>query len=153
MNDQALDQTGDDLLDVRSAASLAGVSEKTIRRYHKDGRLAAVVERGRRGDQYKFLRSDIEAVFTGVVATNKPLARSPLEDVRTELEALRKTLADQAEATAKMERERTAIIEAQSRTIDELRAEVRDSRAQLAQLHEQVVRALPAPKKWWWLRK
>ena len=44
------------------------------------------------------------------------------------------------------------LIENQTHQIEELKAELRDSRGQLAQLHDQVIKALPSPepqKRFW----
>lgn len=137
----------EDQIGIQEAAKIAGVSIKTIRRHRESGKLTATIVRGRRGDEYMFSRQEVESL-------GKPapkVLRSPLDDVRKELESMRKALDERAEAEAERERQRQEQSQEQTRTIDALRAEVRDSRHQLNQLHEQLRLALPAPKKahWW----
>jgi MerR family transcriptional regulator, copper efflux regulator len=74
-------------LDLRSAAAHLGVSQKTIRRWIKSGRLAAELVPGPRGDHYRVRVSDLwEQAQTIADESDNPesTGQSPL--VRTEPE-------------------------------------------------------------------
>lgn len=121
-------------LSVDNAAQLVGVSAKTIRRAIKDGKLA--VEKGGKHHGYQILRSDVEALY----GSNKGVSvASPLASLTAEISEL-KAMIEKLNSTN----------EEQTRKIENLEHEVHDSRAQIHQLNEQIVRALPAPRRGWW---
>lgn len=154
---------------VREAVKLTSVAERTFRRYIAEGILPTEAIQGNRGKEH---RIPLPSLFLAL-ERRKPAfersASSPVADMARQMEALqhayeaeRETLRAQLIADRdKMQnlltqqlkegqRVQTAFMEAialQTKTIDELRAEVRDSRAQVGQLQEQMVRALMPPKK------
>lgn len=123
----------DAALSVKEAAKVGDVGERTLRRYIADGKLSTLKVTGPRGDEHRIMAD----VLYGLIGGRRGVldrAQAPADKMAKELEQLRK------------------IVEAQSRMIDDLRAEVHDSRAQLSQFQDQVIRALPAPSKrssWW----
>lgn len=127
---------GTEIVSVRDATR-AGVAERTLRRYISDGILPTVRVRGRRGEEHRIRLTDLHRVITERSSAIERVQVSPVDELAAQVQALR------------------AVIEEQNRTMDELRAEVRDSRAQLHQMHEQVVRALMPPasapddRPWW----
>lgn len=138
---------------VADIVRLGGISERTVRRYVSAGRLIPSTTSA--GMTHRF---DVTHVLDalgyqqGAPALKAPT--SPLVELRGALDALTEALSAER---ARHEQERRELIErldAQARLIDELRAEQRDARAQLHQFQEQVIKALPEPKRpWWRLRK
>lgn len=127
-------------LTIAEAAKLAQVNAKTIRRAIKDGRLAATLTTTSRGPTYLV---DVESLELLKGSLSAPRAGTPVrhgQDIQT---AILEALSTQRDEL----RERD---EAQAQRIKSLEDELRDTRHQLAQLHEQVIRALPAPKRPWW---
>jgi len=112
-------------LTIEGAAQLVGVSTKTIRRAISTGKLKAAKVAGRHGG-YRIDRADLLAVWPEPAAKEAP--RSPISEVAGEISAMREA------------------IEALRRENEQLRAEVRDSRGQIHQLQETILKALPAPQ-------
>lgn len=116
-------------LNVEQAAQLAGVSTKTIRRAIADGRIVAEKLTGRHGG-YRMTRENVLALYGDSSRAERPI--SPIEGLTSKIEQLIEANADQ------------------SRKIEQLEAEIRDSRAQVHQLHQQVILALPPPRRSFW---
>ena len=116
----------DVLLDVREIVRLASCSERTVRRYISKGALTAKsVDQGR----YLFALDDVAALFGRRRDVITRAKSSPMDELNETIKRL------------------SAQVEEQSALIDQLKHEQRDARAQLYQLHEQLVRALPPPSK------
>lgn len=147
-------------LTVKELTAVAGVAERTIRRYLSDGILRPRSVAGARGVMHVIPLAQAVEVFTRRKKTIEQARTTPIDDLAQEVKALRellelasKSASDDAAAarqqSAQQVEQLTGLVSAQERVIDELRAEVRDARGQLAQLHEQVIKALPAPRKGW----
>ncbi len=115
----------DEGLTVNAAAEIVGVSVKTIRRAIADGKLKASKVSGRYGG-YRILRGDLLAVWPEGVPD---APRSPLTELSAELAAVK------------------AALDALRGENEQLRAEVRDSRGQINQIHDTLLKALPPPAK------
>jgi excisionase family DNA binding protein len=122
----------DDGLTVDQAAQLAGVSAKTIRRAIAKGDLIAVTVKGRHGG-YRIPREAVEALYQNA-PTTRPV--SPVQELATEIAELRGQL-DRI----------TQQLDESNREAAQLRAEVHDSRAQLAQFQDHILKALPPPPR------
>lgn len=128
--DAARDQqlnAADILLDVKEIVRLASCSERTVRRYISRGMLtsASVEDQNR----HVFTLDAVAGVFgrrRDVIARAKT---SPMDELNETIKRL------------------SAQVEEQSALIEQLKHEQRDARAQLYQLHEQLVKALPPPAK------
>lgn len=128
-----------EFLSLAEAIKAAGVSEKTLRRWIKSGRLAAELIEGPKGKEYRINAQDLDQALK---ATSKKADSEPqpaAEGTKLDTEDL---------ATLK------ALAEAQMAMIEELRFEVRnladqnhDLTAQLSQLQDRVIKALPAPER------
>ena len=124
-------------LTLAQAIESAGVSEKTLRRWIKSGRLTAELIEGPKGREYRINADDL----------NQAQKLSPLKSRSEPQPATVETSLDPSDlATLK------ALAEAQTAMIDELRHEVRnlahqnhDLTAQVSQLQDRVIKALPAP--------
>jgi len=151
----ALDLAGVDSstveLTIKQVLPLAKVTERTMRRYISSGRLIPREVATANGKQHLFTVADLLAVFE-VRADLIDRARSnPIEDLAGNVAAMTAGFNDVIKAQQSEAQELRRIIEAQGRTIEELRAEQRDTRAQLHQLHETTVRALMPPARRSWL--
>ena len=122
LNEHGLD--GMEMLTVREATR-SGVAERTIRRYIADGVLATTLVQGARAKEHRIKPKDLYNVISARSGAIERAKASPVEDMAAEIAALRQV-------------------------IEELRHEQRDARHQIHQLHEQLVRALPAPRRSWW---
>ncbi len=149
------------MLRVKDVVRLCKVSERTVRRYIREGILLPVTIDGVRGKEHEFPLDHVAEVFgsrssiieRGKVSPVQDLTRS-IELLSAEIQAERERL--RAELTATAEAERAAQqelldrLKAQSELIDQLKHEQRDARAQIHQLQEQILKALPAPKPKGW---
>ena len=135
-------------LSIKEAAARLGVNPKTIRRRIESGELAAEKLEGANGLQW-MIRPE---------ALDKEAARKAVEPRERKSTAINTLRASElAEMVSELQKQVSAtqgLIENQTHQIEELKAELRDSRGQLAQLHDQVIKALPAPeeKKGLWQR-
>ena len=119
------------------AIESAGVSEKTLRRWIKSGRLTAELIEGPKGREYRINADDLNH------ARKLAPIKSPSEPQPATVEA---SLDPSDLATLK------ALAEGQTVMIEALRLEVRnladqnhDLTAQVSQLQDRVLKALPAP--------
>lgn len=123
-------------LTLAQAVKAYGVSEKTLRRWIKSGRLTAELIEGPKGKEYRILPSELERIKS-----------SPIKSPSAPRTATVKASLDPDDlATLK------ALAEAQTAMIAELRHEVHQLRdqnhdltAQVSQLQDRVIKALPAP--------
>lgn len=135
-------------LTVKEAADRLGVTTKTIRRQIEAKQLDAVQVKGKNGPQWLITPESLE----------KRASRSPVEaglkHSTTKSTPRTAELAQQVAQLTEEAKRTQALIENQQQLIEELRAEVRDSRGQLGQFQEYVMKALPAPerKKGFWQR-
>ena len=126
-----------ELLTLTDAVKASGVSEKTLRRWIKSGRLTAELIEGPKGREYRINADDLSH------AQKVSPLKSRSEHHTATVEA---SLDPNDLATLK------ALAEAQTAMIEELRHEVRnlahqnhDLTAQVSQLQDRVIKALPAP--------
>ena len=136
--------TLDSQLSIKQIAAFSGLSDRTIRRYLSEGAFLVELVEGKRGKENRIQAQNAYDVIKGK-DVGQPVSAKPTGSEPMILEAL---------ATL------TATIEAQSRTIDSLKAELHDTRGQLHQMNEAMVKALPArseelrPRFWArWFRK
>jgi DNA-binding transcriptional MerR regulator len=143
---------------IRRAVEGVKVSERTLRRYVADGVLPTETVKGSRGSEHRIYLPDLFMVLDGRRDAFERSASSPVSDVARQMEALknqhereRRELLERIESQRRQDAEKDKAfldaIDRQTRMIDELRAELRDSRAQMHQMQEQVVKALMPPKK------
>lgn len=126
-----------ELLTLTDAVKASGVSEKTLRRWIKSGRLTAELIEGPKGREYRINADDL----------NQARKLTPKKAVSEHHTATVEASLDPSDlATLK------ALAEAQTAMIEELRHEVRnlahqnhDLTAQVSQLQDRVIKALPAP--------
>ena len=124
-------------LSLAQAIESAGVSEKTLRRWIKSGRLTAELIEGPKGREYRINADDLNQARK--VSPKKASSAPRTATVEASLDP-------NDLATLK------ALAEAQTAMIEELRHEVRnlahqnhDLTAQVSQLQDRVLKALPAP--------
>lgn len=118
-------------LTVKQAAKVAGVGERTLRRWIADGTLTPDRVDGLRGPEHRIAARDLASVcLDRKGALDRRQTPSPVATLAREIAALREQ------------------VEEQTATIRSLESEVHDSKAQLSQLQDQI-RALPAPRRWW----
>jgi DNA-binding transcriptional MerR regulator len=138
-------------LTIKQVVRVHSVTERTIRRYISSGRLIPREVATANGKQHLFTVADLLAVFE-VRADLIDRARSnPIEDLAGNVALMTAGFNDVIKAQQSEAQELRAIIEAQGRIIEELRAEQRDTRAQIHQLHETTVKALMPPARRSWL--
>ena len=126
-----------DPLTLAQAVKTAGVSEKTLRRWIKSGRLTAELVEGTKGKEYRVNADDL----------SQAQKLSPLKSHSEPQPATVDASLDPSDlATLK------ALAEGQTAMIEALRLEVRnladqnhDLTAQVSQLQDRVLKALPAP--------
>jgi len=150
----ALDLAGVDSstveLTIKQVLPLAKVTERTMRRYISSGRLIPREVATANGKQHLFTVADLLAVFETRADLIDRARSNPIEDLAGNVAAMTAGFNDVIKAQQSEAQELRAIIEAQGRIIEELRAEQRDTRAQIHQLHETTVKALmpPARRSW-----
>ena len=105
----------------REAAEAAGVDRMTILRWIRAGKLAATPVRTRNGPGYDIRPEDLEQAKRAPRKKRDPREGPPAGSVAELVDSLRR------------------VVEAQAAELHELRGE-------LHAMHEQVLRALPAPK-------
>lgn len=139
-----------DSLGVSEAAKEAAVSAKTIRRWITTGKLRAEKVEGARGAEYRIQRADLDQ------------AASDPEPQKQASQPHRKAShsAEDLEGLKALAKAQTAALEALTRELAELREQNHDLTAQVSQLQDRVIRALPSPqadkaddgsfwKRWW----
>jgi DNA-binding transcriptional MerR regulator len=140
-------------LSVKDVVRLSGVTDRTVRRYIAKGVLTPDTLQGPKGKEYELSLSQVLDVFTKREDTIKRGKVSPMNDLAGSIESLRQALESERAAGAAAQKELLDRLDAQSKLIDDLRHEQRDARAQVHQLQEQIIKALPAPAKApWYLR-
>jgi len=153
----ALDLAGVELstveLTIKQVLPLANVTERTIRRYVAAGRLIPREVATQNGKQHLFTLADLLAVFELRTELIDRAKSNPLNELSQNVETLAAGFSDVIKAQQVEAQQLREIIEAQGRLIAELRAEQRDTRAQIHQLHETTVKALMPPKKQGWLSR
>lgn len=136
-------------LTTKQAITVTGVTERTIRRYIGSGRLIPREIKTENGKTHLFTVAHLSDVFsTRTTAINKART-NPIEDLAGSVERMSAgfddVIRDQQKRTQQlieMIEAQAATIQAQGRIIEDLRAEQRDTRAQIHQLHETTVKAL-----------
>ena len=118
----------DSQLTVKQVATFSGLAERTIRRYLAEKAFETIETKGKRGRELRIpAKNALDVVLARSSGQN--VSAKPTGPDLAILEAL-----DSMKAT----------IEAQARTIEGLRTELHDTRGQLHQMNEMIVRALPA---------
>jgi excisionase family DNA binding protein len=128
-----------DRLTLSEAAKRLGLNPATVRRWIKAGKLPATLERTDRGETYFINPDDLEAITQG--------SRSAPRTERPRPPALSEDLAAIKDAQNAILDQMRANSEAQEQRIRSLEAELHDTRAQLSQFQDQMMKALPAPAK------
>ena len=140
-------------LSVKDVVRLSGVTDRTVRRYIAKGVLTPDTLKGQKGKEYELSLSQVVDVFTQRKDTIQRGKVSPMNDLAGSIDSLRQALESERAAGAAAQKELLDRLDAQSKLIDELRLEQRDARAQVHQLQDQIIKALPAPvKRPWYLR-
>lgn len=147
-----------ELLTLKEASERSGISVKTLRRGVTSGTLTHTKEQGSKGNpRYMVTLAD---VYTKWPPKPAPLRVMPLGDVVAISHAIKtKIEADKAgpnvsELTGEVQR-LTAAVESMARELAQARHETHDLRGQVAQMHDQILKALPAPgqtsstRPWW----
>ena len=129
---------GTDRLTLSEAAKQLSVNPATVRRWIKAGKLPATLERTDRGETYFINPADLDTIRGASPAGRTERPRPP---------ALSEDLAAIKSAQAAILDQMRANSEAQEQRIRSLEAELHDTRAQLSQFQDQMMKALPAPAK------
>lgn len=134
---------------LKEAAELAGVSVKTLRRAIKAGKLPASKVDTDRGEAYTVDKDVVQEMYKG--GGRPAMARNPMEGVEAELAKLREALAEQTKAAEAREKASADRETELTNKIGSLEDELHQVTGQLAQMQEQILKALPEPKKkpWW----
>ena len=130
-------------LTVAQVVDATGIKERTLRRHIANGELRTNVVKGAKVKEHRIPTGRAYALWNAKQGHSRATT-DPMAELSKQLDAMRTA----AESERIQYRE---LVEQQTRVINELKAEVRDTRAQLGQLHEQLIKALPEPKKrvWW----
>ena len=154
---ERIDEAGidepDSFLPLKEAAQRAGIAERTVRRYIADGNLETEKVKGPRGWEHRVYVPLLFSLLQEKSGAFERARSSPVEEMAREMAGLCRMIVDQQ---ARADQRTTHLLEElrnQSRVIDELRAEQRDSRAQVHCLQDQMIRALmPRQKPPFWKR-
>jgi hypothetical protein len=141
-------------LTTKQVIAVTGVTERTIRRYTGSGKLIPKEVTTDNGKAHLFNVAQLTDVFSARANVIDKARTNPLEDLAGSVQAMTAGFGDvirdqQArtdQLTAMLEAQ-AEIIRAQGRVIEDLRAEQRDTRAQIHQLHETTVKALMPREK------
>jgi excisionase family DNA binding protein len=120
---------------VRETAQKIEVSEKTVRRWIKEGILEAELVPGKTGKEYRISLEEAQAVKDRTAESVMRAIRKPTLEQAQELGAIRELLEGQAH-----------LIEQQRKILQDQTAEIRDLRGQLYQVQQEIIKALPAPQ-------
>ncbi len=134
-------------LSIREAVEKAQVSERTVRRYISDGVLLTEKVKGARGWEHRVYAPALFILLDERSGVFERARTSPIEDMGREIASLCRVIVEQQSIADRRTDKLLEEIQRQSRTIDELRAEQRDARAQMHNLQEQMIRALMPRKK------
>lgn len=135
-------------LSLREACDATGIAERTLRRYIAEGLLSTEKVRGPRGPEHRIYAPRLFLVYLERSAAFERARSSPLEEMSKEIAQLCRAIVDQQAHADKRVDRLLEEMKRQGELIDELRAEQRDSRAQLFTLQENMIKALlPPPKK------
>jgi hypothetical protein len=147
-------------LTTKQALPIAGITERTLRRYIGSGKLIPREIKTEHGKTHLFTVAHLSDVFSSRADVIEKARTNPIEDLAGSVQAMAAgfddVIRDQKRSAQQLQETIEAqgrIIEAQGKIIEELRAEQRDTRAQLHQLHETTVKALmPRDKPSFWSR-
>lgn len=134
-------------LSIREAVNKAQISERTVRRYISDGALITEKVKGTRGWEHRVYAPALFLLLDERSGVFEKARSSPMEDMGREIASLCRVIVEQQSIADRRTDKLLEEIQRQSRTIDELRAEQRDARAQMHNLQEQMIRALMPRKK------
>jgi DNA-binding transcriptional MerR regulator len=148
-------------LTTKQVIAVTGVTERTIRRYTGSGKLIPKEVTTDNGKAHLFTVAQLSDVFGARSSVIDKARTNPLEDLAGSVDRMTAGFDDvirdqqkQTQELIEMIKAQAATIEAQGRLIDELRAEQRDTRAQIHQLHETTVKALmPREKQSFWKKR
>ena len=148
-------------LTTKQVIAVTGVTERTIRRYTGSGKLIPKEVTTDNGKAHLFNVALLTDVFSARANVIDKARTNPLEDLAGSVQAMTAGFGDvirdqqkQTQELIEMIKAQAATIEAQGRVIDDLRAEQRDTRAQIHQLHETTVKALmPREKQSFWKKR
>lgn len=132
----------DSYLPLKDAATKAGVAERTIRRYIADGNLETEKIKGPRGWEHRVYVPTLFTLLQEKTGAFERARSSPIEEMAREMASLCRMIVEQQSRADARTSKLLEEIRGQSRTIDELRAEQRDARAQMHALQDQMIRAL-----------
>jgi excisionase family DNA binding protein len=127
-----------DRITLNEAAKRISVNPATVRRWIKAGKIPATLERTDRGETYFINPADLDTIQGASPAARTKRPRPP---------ALSEDLATIKDAQNAILEQMRANSEAQEQRIRSLEAELHDTRAQLSQFQDQMMKALPAPAK------
>lgn len=138
------------MLKVKDVTRLCKVSERTVRRYIREGILLPVTIDGIRGKEHEFPLSHVAEVFGSRSAIIERGKVSPINELAQAIEQMEHSFTEMSEYANLKQQELLDQVKEQSQLIDQLKHEQRDARAQINQLQEQILKALPAPKPKGW---
>ena len=144
-----------ELLPIKQAAHEVGISEKTIRRAIQSGRIPFTTTKTTRNqDQYFVTVEDaLQLKQPNRTAATKPSIG--VDKVPVASNAVKKKVAPPSQPPATSDPRLLEAVEKMAAELAQARHEIHDLRGQLAQMHDQVIRALPAPQQleqprpWW----
>ena len=125
-----------DRITLSEAAKQLSLNPATVRRWIKAGKLPATLERTDRGETYFINPADLDTIQGASPAdrTGRPKPPALSEDLAA-IKSAQNAILEQMRANS----------EAQEQRIRSLEAELHDTRAQLSQFQDQMMKALPAP--------
>ena len=128
---------GTDRLTLSEAAKQLSVNPATVRRWIKAGKLPATLERTDRGDAYFIHPADLDTIQGLSKPHRERLRPPPLSEDLAAIKSAQNAILEQMRADSA----------AQEQRIRSLEAELHDTRAQLSQFQDHILKALPAPAK------
>ena len=127
-----------DRITLNEAAKRISVNPATVRRWIKAGKIPATLERTDRGETYFINPADLDTIRGAGPAARTKRPRPPaLSEDLAAIKDAQNAILDQMRANS----------EAQEQRIRSLEAELHDTRAQLSQFQDHILKALPAPAK------
>lgn len=125
-------------LSITQAAERLSVNPKTLRRWINAGKIAATKEIGPRGEEWRIHAQSLPQSGDSIQKPHRAAPAPPplSEDIQAMRAAQDAILTEMRERMGSM-----------ARHIESLEAELHDTRAQLSQFQDQVIKALPAPQK------
>lgn len=136
-----------EFLSLADAIKAARVSEKTLRRWIKSGRLAAELIEGPKGKEYRINAEDLDQALKGTPkkAVSEPKPATQDTKLDTEDLAALKALAEAQMAMIEELRHEVQQLRPLANEVRNLADQNHDLTAQLSQLQDRVIKALPAP--------